>query len=478
MNKTVKAAALALALALTVPLAACGGEADAAPVSQTTETSAPAAETVTTAWPKVGRADYKGKTFNINYNDWSLHQTAFFADAYTGEILNDACFDRISKVNEYLNIDLKHSPVETNDQPGIIQKLVLAGDSSVDLALIHNSYLIFGYISANVVMNWNDVPETDMDSELWNQTVRENVELNGYLPFASNDFIVPDVNTIFFNTGMVKSLGLGDLYGLTRSGGWTLDAMMKMASKATNDVNGDGKMDGEDRYGFVGELWWHTVSFTTSCGIKIISKENDVPKLSLNGEKAVTTSEKLYNFIFKSGDVHTWLLADNKNGVPPFNFGEGNALFQMVPLCYAPVFREYDTDFGILPYPKYDEKQRDYYTLNWSGYITVPKTASDMALTGKVSELLAFYGKESVIPAFRDVMLGQKLARDADSNEMLDIIFSTNVYDLGLTLRVFPLCYGSWQKDGSFASYYEANVGSYQKTIDDYISAAAKNKQS
>lgn len=49
-------------------------------------------------------------------------------------------------------------------------------------------------------------------------------------------------------------------------------------------------------------------------------------------------------------------------------------------------------------------------------------------------ELLAFESGETVIPAYYDVLLAGKLARDTDTVAMLDILFDTIAYEPGVFL--------------------------------------------
>lgn len=83
--------------------------------------------------------------------------------------------------------------------------------------------------------------------------------------------------------------------------------------------------------------------------------------------------------------------------------------------------------------------------------------------------MLAFYSADTTIPAYYDVVLGEKLARDDDSRKMLDIIFDGIVYDagsnfLGQTNNMFNLYYTIpfmifRDGNGDFASWY----GRYEK---------------
>jgi hypothetical protein len=165
----------------------------------------------------------------------------------------------------------------------------------------------------------------------------------------------------------------------------------------------------------------------------------------------------------------------NAGGIPPVSFDSGRALFYLVPLSLAKTFRETEVDFGIIPLPKLDEVQKDYITLNWAGFMSVPLTVSDPAFVGSVVELLGYYNSEIVIPAFYDILLGQKISRDDDSVKMLDIIFNNTVYDLGVNLGMYSILNTVVSSTGKeFTSYYAANEKTFNKTVSDYYEAHVK----
>ena len=80
-------------------------------------------------------------------------------------------------------------------------------------------------------------------------------------------------------------------------------------------------------------------------------------------------------------------------------------------------------------------------------------------------ELLAWESGNEVIPAFYDLVLAGKLARDEDSVRMLDIIFDTVAYEVGgsyfgFDAGVNDLFYSLPrlavdQKSSDFSSYYK-----------------------
>ena len=98
-----------------------------------------------------------------------------------------------------------------------------------------------------------------------------------------------------------------------------------------------------------------------------------------------------------------------------------------------------EADFGILPMPKLDENQKEYYTTyqGWSARsLAVPVTAADPERTGIVLEYMASVSTDTMLKAYYDVTLQGKVSRDDESAEMLDIIFDSVTTDVALALEL------------------------------------------
>ena len=70
-------------------------------------------------------------------------------------------------------------------------------------------------------------------------------------------FLVGDLHLMFresfwmvgFNKNIADDVGIEDLYNVVREGAWTMDKMGAAMAAARADLNGDGSMDGNDRFG-------------------------------------------------------------------------------------------------------------------------------------------------------------------------------------------------------------------------------------
>jgi hypothetical protein len=95
-------------------------------------------------------------------------------------------------------------------------------------------------------------------------------------------------------------------------------------------------------------------------------------------------------------------------------------------------FRNMDQEFGIIPYPKFDEDDEYAAIVNGAAsLVIIPVTVSDVERTGAITEALCIYGSMDVIPAYYEKALKTKYARDNDSEVMMDLVKDSIVFDLG-----------------------------------------------
>ncbi|MCL2776025.1 MAG: hypothetical protein FWD71_22170, partial [Oscillospiraceae bacterium] len=138
--------------------------------------------------------------------------------------------------------------------------------------------------------------------------------------------------------------------------------------------------------------------------------------------------------------------------------------------------RGMDANFGIVPLPKYDENQDKYYSVvnAWSNALLgVPKSAADLDRVSIILEAMAAESRYTVQPAYYDIVLQRKYTRDDESQEMLDIIFGSKLYDIGAVYsfgNVFADFISLCNKSNTdVASYYDKNSAKMQAAIDKVV---------
>jgi len=116
-------------------------------------------------------------------------------------------------------------------------------------------------------------------------------------------------------------------------------------------------------------------------------------------------------------------------------FKNGKALMMMADLSAGTgSLRAMESDFGIVPVPKFDENQKDYYSQR--SYLVplavIPFNSGDPEFAGAVLDAWAYKSYKDVTPVLFDMSVSHKGLRDDDSIEMLQIIRNSGSFCVGV----------------------------------------------
>lgn len=474
------AAALLIGCAVT----ACGETAAEPETASTAPTVTTEAVTEKPEQPYADACDYGGKSFAMLICGDDAY---FYSDEQTGDAMNDAVYERTVQTEDWLNVSIESTPMivsYSGDFIKAVQELVLAGDTTYHLIIGHSIRGISDFIVSDYLCDWNEIPTIHLEREYWNQSCNRELSVNGHQYVAKSDFILSDPACVMFNKSMIADYDLESPYDLVRSGKWTLDKMFELGAAAAKDLDGDGKMTIADQYGFTSMGEFVLNSCIHASGIRLVSKNaDDTFSISIFGDRMVSLVEKFHEYINGTDNAFLW---DNHSAPDDktIKIPTGRVLFQLEPSSRLGQYRGTEVDFGLLPLPKLDEAQDGYASNDWSNLMYIPNTAQDLDMVGNVMETLTYYSQKITVPAYYDVLLGTKLARDADTQEMLGLIFGGIVYDPGVNYfgfgaNMMELFYTLphlvyTQKKGDFASWYEAKSAGSVKEIEAFNEALAK----
>ena len=480
MKNNRKWMALFLALCLTCPVLAGCGETEAE-----TETAADTAAVENTVAEEeetrpahaVPEADFGGADFRTYYLYWQGHKYYFFAEEETGDAMNDAIWDRTLRVEEYLNVKMSQDSTEDYTvQTNTIMNLVKAGDDQYQQALLHCIKGVSELSSGGYLYNLDKMPHIDITMPWWNQIQMDVLRLGNNTYYGVSDYMIPCPYVMYFNKDMVTEYGLSDPYQLVYEGKWTLDAMIDMIEVVAGDTDGDGQVTENDIWGMCASEYSKYISFTTGAE-QFMTTRDDAGRveMAMNTDRMYTILEKIYQVASMPGGAYTPASHKIEDMI---DFGGGHLLFRLDALATAVEFRDLEINIGILPYPKFDEAQEHYVSQDWGGLMCIPTTIQNPEMVGSVIELLAYFSEETVIPAYYDVTLDGKIARDEDTVAMLDIIFDTIAYEIGGNYFGFSngftnLFYTTGfmvvrDKSTDFASFYAKNESPALKVIEDF----------
>ena len=423
-------------------------------------------------WYNLPEGDYDGYDFNILYIDWSNYANGlYFNEEESGDVLNGEVYKRQRAVEEQLNVKINTTKTEWDRLYGQIKNAVAAGDDIYDFALTHCIAGVASLAVDGLVLDFNRTEGFQLDKPWWNQNMNKEMTIGGALLFGVSDYIIPEPNVIYFNKEMQASYGMEDFYSIVRDGKWTLDKFTELVKIPMMDLNGDGIYDESDQYGLALSIDWFSISFMHAAGQKIAETLPGelYPTLAMDNDRMISIYEKVYYLALGGNWTYTFMNPEDSGW--PIDIDSGRALFTVKSLRSAQLVRSWDIDVGILPFPKFDESQSDYVNNSWNGFMCIPNIASDPKRTAEVIEALSIYSRKYNIPAYYDVLLRTKVARDDASEEMLDIIYNSCSYDLGLNLSsdngaiVYTISNLLNSKSDNFVSYYEKNAPAYERRL-------------
>ena len=375
--------------------------------------------------------DYNGYEFRLGhlgrenaptyiYNrDWLVEET-------TGDVLNDAIYERNRAIEERFNIDLTFVTCPDNDYNNSVSAPIMAGDDAFDMLTLHPSH--FGALTLRGLFLCLSDLDIDFSKPWW---IRESIENYSYedqvytaYGIATTVSTMSDSPVVFVNKERASDLQIENLYDVVRAGNWTYEYASTLIKETYQDLNGNGAVDENDRFGLHFPRYQQSYRYVWSLGGKYISNnESGVPTLNLGSalmEKVFDTAKSLHNLegVFITDDYAATV------------FLNGNTLLENGSLSFRnAALRDAEFDIGILPNFKLDASQEQYLTNGGGGPQAIPITCSDADRSAVVMTALNSESYKRVVPAFYEMNIKNKLTSDEDSAEMLDLIFSNVVYD-------------------------------------------------
>ena len=395
--------------------------------------------------PDVPAKDFEKYEFTILGNSEQYHEHWYsrdlFANEQNGDAINDAIYMRNRKAEDQYNINIK--AVYAADPVGAAKKNIMANDDVYDLLSIQLEGTGRILAQGGMLSDWNKVPYVDLDKPWWDQNSRVHLSIGGKLYMTMGDLTVVDKDAVFiylFNKDLIKDLVLEDPYELVRSNKWTVDKIYVMSKAATADLNGDGVVDDHDRFGNLSEnnSFYESV---LAAGEPFVKKDkDDIPYLNIDNQRLIQSVDKWITFQL---DKTATMMANDYGHLYPGNLiwdkqlemlTRKEALFLFTGMNRVTMLREMECNFGIIPMPKLDEHQENFSNPvhTWCATtLSIPSSAIDIERTGIIVETLTAESYYTLKPAYYEISLKTKLARDEESGEMMDIIFASRTYDLG-----------------------------------------------
>jgi len=434
-----------------------------------------------------GGYEFKFLTRTLNSDvDWvEWDHRDLYAEELNSDIINDAVFNRNKKIEEKYNIAI--SEVVVTDFSGTIRKTVKGGDDTYDVVCPHLME-VAALAQDGTIMDLFSIPNLEFEKPWWNQNCPRDLSIGRRLFVMQGDLLIMDndaMEAMIFNKALLQDHALENPYEIVKNGEWTFDKLIEMSRGVSQDLNGDGKMYiRDDRFGVI--LQSDTdISFLVSGGEKVASKdENDYPIVTFGSERCYRIMDAVSKLMLDEDNVVQLHRYYGKFGIYDEQvkmMEENRALFSWIRMRVVERLRGMETDFGIIPLPKLDKAQEKYITHNnphTGAGISVPRSASDLERTGMILEDLCAESKYTLQPAYYEINLKGKYARDNESYDMLDIILNNTAYDIGYIYNfggfAMSIIHYGRDKKTNYASTFEKAEQKMWKDINKTIEAYEK----
>ncbi len=427
---SIRISAALLALLMCLPLAACA-TGDSGSTAGTGTSASTEANSESSYVPTIEQKDYDCDFNIVTDGTLAKEYITLTEEQNSGGTLDTAVFERSVKIKDHLGVQcVLQDAGDWLAYSGNVIRTVQAGDDDYQLVYTNTYQGVTDFLTNNALYSFDDLETINLDAPYWSKTLMDEITVNDQHLLGYNDSCLSYLYLIAFNKDLQTNFQVESPYELVRNKEWTLEKMMSVASVVKRD-DGNNSWGAEDTYGITGWGWQPLISLVTSSDLKIVERNADgdfVLAYDNNRDRlldVLDTVFKMYNADY------TWFWKSVPEADTVVSFTAGTSLFMFASSASLDTYRETDLRFGVLPYPMFDKAQGSYKHLNWNGLMAIPGSIRNPEMVGDVLEMMAYY-TAPVKDAFYEDLLSAKIAEAPDDVEMLNIIWDTQVSDVGL----------------------------------------------
>ena len=296
------------------------------------------------------------------------------------------------------------------------------------------------FVLAQEGMLW-DMRETeyiDFTHPSWNAYATEQLTISGKTYVSASDLTVQNLNRsyiIWYNRELARQNNLGMLEDMVDNNTWTLDNCYNIIKSFSADTGGNGLLgDEDDSFGIAVASQEYTGVFIIGGGFRLTTNENGDIKFVEADNKTKSIIDKVVKF------------ACNKDiAMKPERFGSTDAIWpQPLITCGDEWALMLHSSLYLM-----DQNFLDYVDFEY-GYLPFPKYDAETAFVGFALQALTEASTKTTHHAYYETKCKHQDAYDELCAQMLDLIFSNVVYDIGM---VYDLGEYSFDKrDGLYSA--------------------------
>lgn len=435
----------------------------------------------------LGEVDLGGRDVVILTRVEVVNENEAYAEELNSEPINDAVYNRNLTLEDRLkcNIEvvqlLPEAGSTANEAVDEVSNMVIAGGT--DYNIVANA----SYTSMTLAINgrMTDLRNTkyiDFDKNYWSEGFNDALSYKDSQFFVTGPMSLSYYRYMFvtlFNKSLVEDADLDtSLYEVVDNGEWTIGYMQSLAEMFYRDLNGDGSRDGGDLYGYcarIGPTSSMMDGYWEGSQICILRKDEDnAYTYEIDKERLSDSLDAVLGLLNCSGSFTATTNAGDGDVLAKFAEDETVMINYRLIAVEDALIRNMVNDYGILPIPKLTASQ-EYSTHVQVEVILygVPSTCYDQIDDlGIFLEAYASESYRSVKPAYYEIALTSKYARDPQSVEMLDrVVNSVNIDPINLYCLSFNFTSANIRAlhqsgDNTVSSMLKKNEASVRKAVE------------
>lgn len=376
--------------------------------------------------------DYKFVIANTGYDNSKYTFSHMVSDTPTGDIIDNATYSRTILLEELFDIELMEEKMTVTTLTAALQ----SRDDIYAIGMVDLSN-IMKFVNEGYCIDLMNVETIDLNMPWWDQNAKEKLSFCGKLFYTFSDatiFGLDNARAVYFNKSIYETLELNEsLYDLVEPGNWTVTKLFQTAEKAI-DKGGDGVWSADDQYGISGNGTTVYEALLTGCEAEIVQINDSgdpffYPFDENTAQRFVDVYDKLIALAKNNESYQVKATEESRS-----TFSNGKQLFLIDTLLMASKLRQLDLDFGILPTPKYNAAQENYYNVSPNGHaIFICDTNANVDRVGVILEAMSYYSSShydnsALIPQYFDLALKSKSSKDVESMDSLQRIHDSVSY--------------------------------------------------
>ncbi|MBQ9112798.1 MAG: hypothetical protein IJY08_04380 [Clostridia bacterium] len=419
-------------LTLLGTLVACSND-DTPPVDTSNNNTVSTDADGTDWWAELPKNNYGGATFTILQ---PKEQSYEFAEGLTGDKINDAVYKRDIQIESTYGVDLVYMAEPgnwTNKSTfiSLVRDSIMAEDDAYQLVNGMTS-IIMPLTIEGQFYNYGSLEGMDFSNPWWSADIYNNLQIADRLYAVTGSSMLSvykGTYVMYANTALIEQRKLTDPVELVLSGKWTLENFLKLTREQGEDINSDEQMTEVDFYGFISSDVTMR-GFQTAFDLNLIDRSSE-GKLVYKGatQRYYDAVDKFKTLVTNPKD--TYILKANDISPLTSIFAADRAIILNETIETAETLATLCDDYVILPQPKYNEEQTDYYVQmgTSAGMFVIPIT-SDADMVVDIINAHGCLSYLNVVPEYYEDTLKTKYVQVPENMEIIDLINRSIMLDV------------------------------------------------